>query len=122
MDRRLQGLYSRECIVWSVAFLSNGTIVSSDSVGKVQFWDSEKGTLLETHPVSSSAVLCLAVSEVGGVWRLLGGPVRGLGRGVVTMWALRRDASNLGSHPLSAASSVTLADPERLGQEPSPPG
>ncbi|XP_038223847.1 U3 small nucleolar RNA-associated protein 4 homolog isoform X1 [Dermochelys coriacea] len=63
VDRHLQGLYSRECVVWSVAFLSDGTIVSSDSVGKVQFWDSEKGTLLETHPVSSSAVLCLAVSE-----------------------------------------------------------
>ncbi|EMP33369.1 Cirhin [Chelonia mydas] len=57
VDRRLQGLYSRECIVWSVAFLSNGTIVSSDSVGKVQFWDSEKGTLLETHPEEDSIVV-----------------------------------------------------------------
>ncbi|XP_067392855.1 U3 small nucleolar RNA-associated protein 4 homolog [Emydura macquarii macquarii] len=63
VDRRLQGSHRLECVVWSVAFLSDGTIVSGDSAGKVQFWDSEKGTLLETHPVSSSAVLCLAVSE-----------------------------------------------------------
>lgn len=52
--------------MWSVAFLSDGTIISADSSGKVQFWDSEMGTLLQTSVVSSSAVLSLAVSEVGG--------------------------------------------------------
>lgn len=50
--------------MWSVAFLSDGSVVSADSAGKVQFWDSEMGTLLRTHTVSSSAVLSLAVSEV----------------------------------------------------------
>ena len=55
----------RECIVWSIAFLSSGTVVTSDSFGRVQFWDWEQGTLLESHTVSTSAVLSLAVSEVG---------------------------------------------------------
>ncbi|XP_053126642.1 U3 small nucleolar RNA-associated protein 4 homolog [Hemicordylus capensis] len=63
VDRRFQKSRSRECVVWSVAFLSDGTIVSADSAGKVQFWGSELGTLLHTYPVSSSAVLSLAVSE-----------------------------------------------------------
>lgn len=56
----------RECIVWSIAFLSSGTVVTSDSFGRVQFWDWERGTLLESHTVSTSAVLSLSVSEVGG--------------------------------------------------------
>ncbi|NXY51811.1 UTP4 protein, partial [Ceuthmochares aereus] len=53
----------RECIVWSIAFLSSGTVVTSDSFGRVQFWDWERGTLQESHTVSTSAVLSLAVSE-----------------------------------------------------------
>uniref|UniRef100_A0A8B9ST60 UTP4 small subunit processome component n=1 Tax=Anas platyrhynchos TaxID=8839 RepID=A0A8B9ST60_ANAPL len=53
----------RECVVWGIAFLSDGTVVSSDSFGRVQFWDWERGTLLESHTVSTSAVLSLAVSE-----------------------------------------------------------
>ncbi|PKU29634.1 hypothetical protein llap_20062 [Limosa lapponica baueri] len=53
----------RECIVWSIAFLSSGTVVTSDSFGRVQFWDWERGTLLESHTVSTSAVLSLSVSE-----------------------------------------------------------
>ncbi|NXL47655.1 UTP4 protein, partial [Podilymbus podiceps] len=53
----------RECVVWSIAFLSSGTIVTSDSFGRVQFWDWERESLLESHAVSTSAVLSLAVSE-----------------------------------------------------------
>ncbi|KAM7100670.1 LOW QUALITY PROTEIN: U3 small nucleolar RNA-associated protein 4 homolog [Ciconia maguari] len=52
----------RECIVWSIAFLSSGNLSTSDSFGRVQFWDWERGTLLESHTVSTSAVLSLAVS------------------------------------------------------------
>ncbi|KAJ6652485.1 hypothetical protein lerEdw1_011455 [Lerista edwardsae] len=63
VDRRTRGPRSRRCAVWSVGFLSDGTIVSADSAGKLQFWDSETGTLRQTHPLSSSAVLSLAVSE-----------------------------------------------------------
>lgn len=55
----------RECIVWSIAFLSSGTVITSDSFGRVQFWDWQRGTLMESHTVSTSAVLSLAVSEVG---------------------------------------------------------
>ncbi|NXC41438.1 UTP4 protein, partial [Penelope pileata] len=53
----------RECVVWSIAFLASGTVVTSDSFGRVQFWDWERGTLQESHTVSSTAVLSMAVSE-----------------------------------------------------------
>ncbi|KFV97574.1 Cirhin, partial [Eurypyga helias] len=72
----------RECIVWSIAFLSCGTVVTSDSFGRVQFWDWERGTLVESHTVSTSSVLSLAVSEVGAArlsaFELAGAERRGL--------------------------------------------
>lgn len=55
----------RECVVWAIALLSRGTVVTADSFGRVQFWDWEQGTLAESHTVSTSAALSLAVSEVG---------------------------------------------------------
>ncbi|NXV81239.1 UTP4 protein, partial [Atlantisia rogersi] len=54
----------RECIVWGIAFLSSGAVATADSFGRVQFWDWERGTLQESHTVSTAAVLSLAVSEV----------------------------------------------------------
>ncbi|NXU40067.1 UTP4 protein, partial [Drymodes brunneopygia] len=53
----------RECVVWAIALLSSGTVVSADSFGRVQFWDWQQGTLAESHTVSTSAALSLAVSE-----------------------------------------------------------
>ncbi|NWY90549.1 UTP4 protein, partial [Loxia curvirostra] len=53
----------RECVVWAIALLSSGTVVSADSFGRVQFWDWEQGTLAESHTVSTSAVLSLAVAQ-----------------------------------------------------------
>ncbi|NXA07683.1 UTP4 protein, partial [Sapayoa aenigma] len=53
----------RECVVWGIALLSDGTVVTADSFGRVQFWDWQQGTLAESHTVSTSAVLSLAVSE-----------------------------------------------------------
>ncbi|NXF87436.1 UTP4 protein, partial [Eubucco bourcierii] len=53
----------RECIVWSIAFLSSGTVITSDSFGRVQFWDWEQGTVQESYTVSASSALSLAVSE-----------------------------------------------------------
>ncbi|NWX15831.1 UTP4 protein, partial [Aegotheles bennettii] len=53
----------RECVVWGTAFLSSGAVVTADSFGRVQFWDWERGTLLQSHTVSTAAVLSLAVSE-----------------------------------------------------------
>ncbi|XP_072373809.1 U3 small nucleolar RNA-associated protein 4 homolog [Scyliorhinus torazame] len=56
-------LHNRECVVWSVCFLSDYTIVSADSAGKVQFWDWRTGTLLKTHPITKCDVLTLAVND-----------------------------------------------------------
>ncbi|XP_064414664.1 U3 small nucleolar RNA-associated protein 4 homolog [Latimeria chalumnae] len=63
VDRCVTSSHNRECMVWSIGFLSDYTIVSADSTGKVQFWDSEKGTLIKTHPIAKSDVLSLAVAE-----------------------------------------------------------
>ncbi|XP_030060506.1 U3 small nucleolar RNA-associated protein 4 homolog [Microcaecilia unicolor] len=63
VDRSKMGMQNRECVVWGVAFLSSGTLVSADSAGKVQFWDSEKGTLIQTHQVTNVDVLALSVSQ-----------------------------------------------------------
>ncbi|KAM4722233.1 U3 small nucleolar RNA-associated protein 4 homolog [Rhinophrynus dorsalis] len=63
MDRRPMSGQKRECVVWSVAVLSSGDIVSVDSSGKLQFWDMERGTLTRTHSVASCDILSLAVSQ-----------------------------------------------------------
>ncbi|XP_036391319.1 U3 small nucleolar RNA-associated protein 4 homolog [Megalops cyprinoides] len=63
VDRGPAGRRGRECAVWGVAFLSDGTVVSGDSAGKVQFWDGRVGTLIRTHPVSKWDVLTLSVSQ-----------------------------------------------------------
>lgn len=36
-----------ELCIWSLLFLRSGTLVSADSSGSVQFWDSQHGTLLQ---------------------------------------------------------------------------
>ncbi|KAL2529513.1 Transducin family protein/WD-40 repeat family protein [Forsythia ovata] len=38
-----------ELCIWSLLVLRSGTIVSADSSGNVQFWDSQFGTLLQAH-------------------------------------------------------------------------
>ncbi|XP_039186789.1 U3 small nucleolar RNA-associated protein 4 homolog [Crotalus tigris] len=63
VERCLQAPPSQKCLVWGLAFLSDGTVVSVDSAGKVQFWDSVMGTLLSKHPISKAAVLSVAVAE-----------------------------------------------------------
>ncbi|XP_067853699.1 U3 small nucleolar RNA-associated protein 4 homolog [Heptranchias perlo] len=63
VDRGVTTLQNRECVVWSLWFLSDYSIVSADSTGKVQFWDWKTGTLLKTHPVTNCDVLTLAVNE-----------------------------------------------------------
>ncbi|KAM6946210.1 U3 small nucleolar RNA-associated protein 4 homolog [Aplochiton taeniatus] len=54
---------SREVVVWSVVFLSDHTLVSGDSAGKVQVWDGRTGTLVRTHLVTKWDVMALAVSQ-----------------------------------------------------------
>lgn len=56
---------SREVVVWSLVFLSDHTVVSADSAGKVQFWDGHTGTLVRSHLVSKWDVLVLSASQVG---------------------------------------------------------
>lgn len=55
---------SRDVVVWCVAFLSDHTIISGDSAGKVQIWDGFTGTLIRTHLVTKWDVLALSVSQV----------------------------------------------------------
>jgi U3 small nucleolar RNA-associated protein 4 len=51
--------------VWALELLSDGTLVSADSLGHVQFWEGRTGTLQQTIDQNDSKadVLCLAVSE-----------------------------------------------------------
>jgi U3 small nucleolar RNA-associated protein 4 len=51
--------------VWALEVLSDGTLVSADSLGHVQFWEGRTGTLQQTIDQNDSKadVLCLAVSE-----------------------------------------------------------
>lgn len=50
--------------VWALCILQDGTLISADSLGQVQFWDSETGSLKQTIEQSDSKadVLDLAVS------------------------------------------------------------
>ncbi|XP_008410766.1 U3 small nucleolar RNA-associated protein 4 homolog [Poecilia reticulata] len=63
VDRGVGTSKSQEVVVWSVAFLSDHTIISGDSAGKVQIWDGLTGTLIRTHLVTKWDVLVLAVSQ-----------------------------------------------------------
>ncbi|XP_070686916.1 U3 small nucleolar RNA-associated protein 4 homolog [Pempheris klunzingeri] len=63
VERGVGAAKSKEVVVWSVAFLSDYTIVSTDSAGKVQFWDGLTGTLVRTQLVTRWDVLALSVSQ-----------------------------------------------------------
>ncbi|XP_012707774.2 U3 small nucleolar RNA-associated protein 4 homolog [Fundulus heteroclitus] len=54
---------SKEVVVWSVAFLSDHTVISGDSAGKFQIWDGSTGTLFRSHLVTKWDVLVLSVSQ-----------------------------------------------------------
>jgi U3 small nucleolar RNA-associated protein 4 len=51
--------------VWALVALADGTVVSGDSLGHVQFWDGMTGTMLQTFDQNDNKadVLDLAVSE-----------------------------------------------------------
>lgn len=67
VDRQYMGVSKRKCIIWGVAFLSDGTVISVDSAGKVQFWDSATGTLVKNHLIANADVQSIAVSDVSMV-------------------------------------------------------
>jgi len=57
----------REFCVWSLLYLSDGTLVSGDSTGNVCFWDGVNGTLIAKFNKHSADVLTLAASPEGDV-------------------------------------------------------
>lgn len=63
VDRGVRESKSTEVVVWSIIFLSDHTIISGDSAGKVQVWDGLTGTLVKAHLVTKWDVLVLAVSK-----------------------------------------------------------
>lgn len=64
VERGLGTTRNTEVVVWSVAFLSDDTIISGDSAGKVQIWDAATGTLIRNHLITKWDVLALSVSQV----------------------------------------------------------
>lgn len=65
VDKGVGKSRSKECVVWSVVYLSDGTIISGDSVGMVKMWDDQTGTLIKSHNVTKCDVLALSVSQSG---------------------------------------------------------
>ncbi|PON91142.1 WD repeat containing protein [Trema orientale] len=51
-----------ELCVWSLLSLRTGTLVSADSTGSVQFWDSKHGTLIQAHSYHKGDVNALAAA------------------------------------------------------------
>ncbi|KAJ7966511.1 U3 small nucleolar RNA-associated protein 4 [Quillaja saponaria] len=51
-----------ELCIWSLLFLRSGTLVSADSSGSVQFWESQHGTLLQAHSLHKGGVNALAAA------------------------------------------------------------
>lgn len=55
--------------VWALEVLADGTMVSGDQEGAVQFWDGRFGTLLSRQQQFVADVLALAASPDGKtVW------------------------------------------------------
>ncbi|KAF9073758.1 WD40-repeat-containing domain protein [Rhodocollybia butyracea] len=52
-------------LVWTVATLGDGTIVSGDSLGMVKLWDSRTATQLQSFQAHGADVLCLTVGPDG---------------------------------------------------------
>uniref|UniRef100_W5LKC1 UTP4 small subunit processome component n=1 Tax=Astyanax mexicanus TaxID=7994 RepID=W5LKC1_ASTMX len=63
VERGIGASRSVECVVWGVVYLSDGTIISGDSSGKVKIWDDLTGTLIKSHQVTKWDVLALSVSQ-----------------------------------------------------------
>ncbi len=76
-----------ELCIWSVLVLPDGTMVSGDSTGSVQLWDSQHGTLLQAFSQHKADVMAVAAStdgntifatgidvQVCGIMHLVSGP------------------------------------------------
>ena len=51
--------------IWALAMLPNGQLVSGGGTGRVQFWDTRRGTLLQEFTEHNADVLTIAVSPDG---------------------------------------------------------
>lgn len=58
----LESSKNKNTIVWDVKYLSNNTIVSGDSTGKVNFWNGRNATLLQSFQNHRADILSLCVS------------------------------------------------------------
>ncbi|OIW20872.1 hypothetical protein TanjilG_24950 [Lupinus angustifolius] len=59
----LGGLGSgHDLCIWALLSLRSGALVSADSTGSVQFWDSKHGTLLQAHSLHKGDVNALAAA------------------------------------------------------------
>lgn len=54
---------TRQCIVWCIKILTDMTVVSGDSLGRITFWDGRFGTELKCLSTHKADVLCLAVNQ-----------------------------------------------------------
>lgn len=61
----LDRLKGEHTVVWAIASLGDGTVVSGDSMGNVKFWDGEMGTQLYSFRGHKADVLCLGVGSDG---------------------------------------------------------
>ncbi|ORZ36271.1 WD40-repeat-containing domain protein [Catenaria anguillulae PL171] len=55
----------KQTVVWSILVLPNGTIVTGNSMGRVEFWDWDTATLLHTIVAHEADVLSLTASKDG---------------------------------------------------------
>ena len=59
----LDKFQSRDTLVWSVKYLTDFTVVSTSSEGKIQFWNGHFGTLKQTFHLHLADVLSLAIDD-----------------------------------------------------------
>ena len=55
----------KEHCVWRSLVLSDGTMVTGDSGGNVQFWDAQLGTRTAAFQVHAADILAMAASPAG---------------------------------------------------------
>ncbi|XP_047535079.1 U3 small nucleolar RNA-associated protein 4 homolog [Vanessa atalanta] len=54
---------AKETIVWCLAVLSDNTVISGDSHGRLTFWDGNLGDQIESYKCHKSNILSIAVSD-----------------------------------------------------------
>ena len=59
----LDDFQSRATLVWDLMFLSDFTLITASSLGSVQVWNGEQGTLHQSFKLHSADVLTLAISK-----------------------------------------------------------